>query len=56
MLKITDANNFRRTTVGLCLIAGPLTALIGGLIAPWEGTEETTAWLRVLGENPESVL
>lgn len=52
MLKITDANNFRRTAVGLCLIAGPLMALIGGLIAPWEGTEETSAWLHVLAENP----
>jgi hypothetical protein len=52
MLKITDANNFRRTAAGLCLIAGPLVALIGGLVAPWEGTEETTAWLRVLAENP----
>ena len=52
MLKINDANNFRRTAVGLCLIAGPLAALIGGLVAPWEGTDEKAAWLRVLIENP----
>jgi len=52
MLKITDANNFRRTAMGLCLIAGPLTALIGGLVAPWEGTDDTVAWLQVLVENP----
>lgn len=52
MLKIANANNFRRTVVGLCLIAGPLAALIGGLVAPWEGTDERTAWLRVLAENP----
>ena len=52
MLKITDANNFRRTAAGLCLIAGPLVALIGGLVAPWEGTEEKAAWLRVLAEHP----
>ncbi len=52
MLKITDANNFRRTAVGLCLIAGPLAALIGALVAPWEGTDETAAWLQVLAENP----
>src|SRR3954465_5724689 len=52
MLKITDANNFRRTAMGLCLIAGPLTALIGGLVAPWEGTDDTVAWLQVLAENP----
>jgi hypothetical protein len=52
MLMIADANNFRRTAVGLCLIAGPLAALIGGLVAPWEGTEETADWLKVLAENP----
>lgn len=52
MLKINDANNFRRTTLGLCLIAGPLAALIGGLVAPWEGTAETAAWLQALAENP----
>ena len=38
--------------MGLCLIAGPLTALIGGLVAPWEGTDDTVAWLQVLVENP----
>jgi hypothetical protein len=52
MLKITDANNFRRTAMGLCLITGPLTALIGGLVAPWEGTDDNVAWLQVLVENP----
>jgi hypothetical protein len=34
MLKITDANNFRRTLAGLCLIAAPLVGLIGALITP----------------------
>ena len=52
MLKITDANDFRRTTVGLALIGGPVAALVGGLIAPWEGTDETAAWLAVLAESP----
>lgn len=52
MLKINDANNFRRTAVGLCLIAGPLAALIGGLVAPWEGTGDAAVWLQVLAENP----
>jgi hypothetical protein len=52
MLKLNDANNFRRTAAGLCLIGGPLAALIGGLLAPWEGTTETEAWLRALAENP----
>lgn len=52
MLKINDANNFRRTALGLCLIAGPLVTLIGGLVAPWEENDTTAAWLRVLAENP----
>lgn len=52
MLKLTDADDFRRTVAGLCLIGGPLTALIGGLVAPWEGTDKTAAWLGVLAENP----
>lgn len=38
--------------MGLCLIAGPLTALIGGLVVPWEGTDNTVAWLQVLVKNP----
>jgi hypothetical protein len=52
MLKINDANEFRRTALGLCLIAGPLVTLIGGLIAPWEESDTKAAWLRVLAENP----
>jgi hypothetical protein len=34
MLKMNDANNFRRTSAGLSLIAAPLAGLIGGLIFP----------------------
>ena len=52
MLKINDANNFRRTALGLCLIVGPLVTLIGGLVAPWEENDTMVAWLRVLAENP----
>lgn len=52
MLKINDANNFRRTALGLCLIAGPLVTIVGGLVAPWEENETLTAYLRTLGENP----
>ena len=37
MPKITDANNFRRTVAGLCLIAAPLVLLLGFLIHPGEG-------------------
>lgn len=52
MLKLSDANNFRRTAFGLCLIAGPLVALIGGLVTPWEESATTAAYLTALGENP----
>jgi hypothetical protein len=37
MLKITDANNFRRTVVGLCLIAAPLFLLLASLNEPNPG-------------------
>ena len=52
MLKITDANYFRRTVVGLCLIAGTLVTLIGGLVTPWEENDTTAAYLQSLAENP----
>lgn len=34
MLKINDVNNFRRTALGLCLIAAPLAGLASALIMP----------------------
>lgn len=34
MLKINDANNFRRTGAGFCLIAAPLAGLASALITP----------------------
>ena len=37
MPKVTDANNFRRTVAGLCLIAAPLVLLLAFLIHPGEG-------------------
>ena len=52
MLKITDANNFRRTAAGLCLIAGPLVVLIGGLVAKWEENDTKAAYLQALAESP----
>ncbi len=52
MLKITDANNFRRTVVGLCLIAGPLVTLIGGLVTKWEENDTKAPYMRSLAENP----
>lgn len=52
MLKINDANNFRRTAAGLCLIAGPLVAWIGGLVPQWEESETTAAYLQTLAESP----
>ena len=52
MLKLNDANNFRRTALGLCLIAGPLLALVGELVTPWETADTTAAYLTALAENP----
>jgi hypothetical protein len=52
MLKITDANNFRRTAVGLCLIAGPLLTLINGLVDPYGEKPTTAANLQAYAENP----
>ncbi len=34
MLKLGDANSFRRTALGLCLIAAPLVGLMSALITP----------------------
>lgn len=52
MLKINDANNFRRTAAGLCLIGGPLLVLIGGLVTPWEESDTLAAYLTALAESP----
>nr|MDQ3377398.1 hypothetical protein [Actinomycetota bacterium] len=52
MLKLNDANNFRRNALGLCLIAGPLVALIGGLVTPWEESDTTAAYLTALAGSP----
>jgi len=55
MLKITDADNFRRTLVGLCLIAAPLVGLVGGLILP-PTPADTGGTLAVISENSGSWL
>jgi hypothetical protein len=34
MLKLGDANSFRRTALGLCMIAAPLVGLMSALITP----------------------
>ena len=49
---LSDATRFRRTALGLCLIAGPLVALIGGLVPQWETEETTAAYLQTLAESP----
>ncbi len=55
MLKITDANNFRRSVAGLSLIAAPLIGLVGALLTPQNSgglgdelaiiSEQTGRWL-----------
>lgn len=47
-----DATRFRRTMMGLCLIAGPLMTVIGGLATPWEDEATLASYLQALGENP----
>jgi hypothetical protein len=51
MLRVWDANNFRRTLAGLCLIAAPLVGLIGAFVGtqyPGSLREELAA----ISENP----
>jgi hypothetical protein len=52
MLKINDPRTFRRSAAGLCLIAGPLVTLIGGLVPKWEENDTTAAYLQAMGESP----
>jgi hypothetical protein len=52
MLKITDANNFRRTVVGLCLIAAPLAMILSGLIDP-DPTGGVERLVQTMAEHPE---
>lgn len=54
MLKITDANNFRRTMVGLCLIIAPLLLLLGDIIHP-AGAEGAVGLLNIMAEHPGRV-
>jgi hypothetical protein len=57
MLKISDANNFRRTLTGICLIAAPLVLLIFNLIGlTMEMPEDTGARLAAFAAQPDRVL
>lgn len=47
----TDAGRFRRTAVGICLIAAPLLLLVGGLLTPGSD-EEPAAYVAALAANP----
>ncbi len=49
---VGDATRFRRTMMGLCLIAGPLVTVAGGLVTPWEDEATVASYLQALGENP----
>ncbi len=51
MLKIWDATNFRRTFMGLCLIAAPLVGLIGALVLPKFG-DNIPAELTWVSQHP----
>jgi hypothetical protein len=51
MLKIWDANNFRRTLAGLCLIVGPLVGLIGAFVGP-QYLGSLREELAAISENP----
>ncbi len=51
MLKISDANNFRRTVVGLCLIAAPLFLLLASLNEPNPGGGATDL-VQAMAEHP----
>lgn len=49
MLKINDANNFRRTVAGLCLIAAPVALGAALLIHPGEGE---AGLVQTIADNP----
>jgi hypothetical protein len=50
MLNINDANNFRRTALGLCLISAPLVGLISAVITP-QFTGDITDELAAVSEH-----
>lgn len=49
MLKINDANNFRRTVAGLCLIGAPLMLGVALLLHPGEGE---AGLVQAIADNP----
>lgn len=53
MHRISDPVHFRRSIGGLSLIIAPLLILAGTYIEPESG-DESAAYLRALGENPEA--
>lgn len=50
MLKITDADNFRRTGVGLCLLAWPIFKLASDLVRPSEPGNLTQEFVNVAAQ------
>jgi hypothetical protein len=52
MLGISDAGHFRRLVAGFCLIAAPITLLLGALVHP-QGKDDVAAHLAVVGDNPD---
>jgi hypothetical protein len=51
MLRIKDPSNFRRTLVGLCLIAAPVILLAASIIQPTNEGDEAREWLPDLAQD-----
>ena len=52
MLKINDADNFRRTMAGVCLILAPLVLALALLVHPGQGE---AGFVQTMAENPGRV-
>ena len=52
MLKIDDADNFRRTVAGVCLILAPLVLALAQLVHPGQGADGI---VQMMAEKPGGV-
>jgi hypothetical protein len=51
MLGLSEARHFRRLVAGFCLIAAPITLLVGAIVHP-QSKDAASAHLAVVAENP----